>query len=124
MKKTIWLILWILALDFVFFALYFIPAFAQMFYSFAPWSPILVLIIFFLFGIVLLVSTMREKAIRGLFKRLLFFTALFSIAIPIGFAVLGALIPLIANIVFNIILAAFLMGLMGSMVFARKQRFA
>jgi hypothetical protein len=121
MKKLIWSIFWILVLDFtVLLVNSTIPAAAQ-------WSnkymfiAILVFALFLLLGIALLILTLTGK-IGGLLKKFLILTACAPIAIPIGFVVLDAAPPLIANIIYWAIVTAFLAGAVGSIVLARRQR--
>ena len=120
MKKLIWPIFWLLVLDFmVLLVNATIPAAAQ-------WSnnymfiAILVFALFFLLGIALLLLTLKGK-VGGLLKKFLILTASAPIAIPIGFVVLEAVPPLIANIIFWAIVTAFLVGAVGSIVLARRQ---
>ena len=119
-RSPIWVVFWILVLDFlVLLVNATIPAAAQ-------WSnnymflAILVFALFLLLGIALLLLTLTGK-VGGLLKKFLILTASAPIAIPIGFVVLEAVPPLIANIVFWAIVIAFLVGAVGSIVLARRQ---
>jgi hypothetical protein len=119
-RSPIWVVFWILVLDFmVLLVNATIPAAAQ-------WSnnymfiAILVFALFLLLGIALLVLTLTGK-VGGLLKKFLILTASASIAIPVGFVVLEAVPPLIANIIFWAIVIAFLVGAVGSIVLARRQ---
>lgn len=119
-RSPIWVVFWILVLDFmVLLVNSTIPAAAQ-------WSnnymflAILVFALFLLLGIALLLLTLTGK-VGGLLKKFLILTASAPIAIPIGFVVLEAVPPLIANIVFWAIVIAFLVGAVGSIVLARRQ---
>jgi hypothetical protein len=119
-RSPIWVVFWILVLDFmVLLVNATIPAAAQ-------WSnkymfiAILVFALFLLLGIALLLLTLTGK-VGGLLKKFLILTASAPIAIPIGFVVLEAVPPVIANIVFWAIVIAFLVGVVGSIVLARRQ---
>ena len=119
-RSPIWVVFWILVLDFmVLLVNSTIPAAAQ-------WSnnymflAILVFALFLLLGIALLLLTLTGK-VGGLLKKFLILTASAPIAIPIGFVVLEAVPPLIANIIFWAIVIAFLVGVVGSIVLARRQ---
>jgi phosphoglycerol transferase MdoB-like AlkP superfamily enzyme len=107
--------------DFVVCALEFIPAVAQWSNTFVVFLPLVVFALFLLLGIALLVLTVRGK-VAGLLRKFLILTGAASIVIPVSFAVLEALPPQIANIIFYIILMAFLVGVVGSIVLARRQR--
>ena len=91
----------------------------------AQWSnnymflAILVFALSLLLGIALLLLTLTGK-VGGLLKKFLILTASAPIAIPVGFVVLEAVPPLIANIIFWAIVLAFLAGVVGSIVLARK----
>ncbi len=121
-NKLLWSIFWVLVLDFmVLLANATIPAVAQ-------WSnnymfiAILVFALFLFLGIALLVLTLTGK-VGGLLKKFLLLTACAPIAIPVGFVVLDAAPPLIANIIFWAIVAAFLVGVIGSItLFAKSKR--
>ncbi len=120
MKKLIWSVFGILVLDFmVLLVNSTIPAAAQ-------WSnnymflPILVFALFLLLGIALLVLTLIGK-VGGLLKKFLLLTACAPIAIPVGFVVLDAAPPLIANIIFWAIMTAFLVGAVGSIILGVKK---
>ena len=119
-RTSIWVVFWILVLDFmVLLVNATIPAAAQ-------WSnnymfiAVLVFALFLLLGIALLLLTLTGK-VGGLLKKFLILTASASIAIPIGFVVLEVIPPLIANIIFWAVMAAFLVGVVGSIVQARRQ---
>jgi hypothetical protein len=122
MNKLIWSVFWILVLDFVVLLVNAtIPAAAQ-------WSnnymflAIIVFALFLLLGIAMLLLILTGKEMGGLLKKFMILTACAPIAIPIGFVVLEALPPLIANIIFWAIVTAFLVGVVGSIVLARRQR--
>jgi len=121
MKKLIWPIFWVLVGDFVVCAMEFIPAVAQWSNTFVVFLPLVVFALFLLLGIALLVLTVRGK-VAGLLRKFLILTGAASIVIPVSFAVLEALPPQVANIIFYIILMAFLVGVVGSIVLARRQR--
>ena len=121
MKRLIWPIFWVLVADFmVLLVNSTIPAAAQ-------WSnnymflAILVFALFLLLGIALLLLTLTGK-VGGLLKKFLILTASAPIAITIGFVVLEAAPPLIANIIFWAIVIAFLVGTVGGIVVAHRQR--
>ena len=92
----------------------------------AQWSnnymflAILVFALFLLLGMALLLLTLTGK-VGGLLRRFLILTASAPIAIPIGFVALEAVPPLIGNIIFWAIVTAFLVGVVGSIVLARRQ---
>ena len=120
-RASIWVVFWILVLDFmVLLVNSTIPAAAQ-------WSnkymfiAILVFTLLLLLGITLLLLILTGKKVGGLLKKFLILTASAPIAIPIGFVVLEAVPPLIANIIFWAIVTAFLVGVVGSIVLARRQ---
>ena len=119
-RAPIWVVFWILVLDFmVLLVNATIPAAAQ-------WSnkymfiATLVFALFLLLGIGLLILTLTGK-VSGLLKKFLILTASAPIAITIGFVVLEAVPPLIGNIIFWAIGIAFLAGVVGSIVLARRQ---
>ena len=119
-RSPIWAVFWILVLDsMVLLVNATIPAAAQ-------WSnnymfiAILVFALLLLLGIALLLLTLTGK-VGGLLKKFLLLTASASIAIPIGFVVLEVIPPLIANIIFWAVMIAFLVGVVGSIVQARRQ---
>lgn len=120
-RSPIWVVFWLLVLDFmVLLVNATIPAAAQwsnqyMFIAF------LVFALFLLLGIVLLILTLTGK-VGGWLKKFLIMTASAPIAIPIGFVVLEALPPLIANIIFWAIAMVFPVGVIGSIILARRQR--
>jgi hypothetical protein len=118
-EKLIWSIFGVLVLDFmVLLVNSTIPAAAQ-------WSnnymfiAILVFALFFFLGIALLVLALKWK-VEGLPRNFLILTGAAPIAITIGFVVLEAVPPLIANIVFWAIVIAFLVGVVGSIVLSIK----
>ena len=121
-RASIWVVFWILVLDFmVLLVNSTIPAAAQ-------WSnnymflAILVFALFLLLGIALLLLILTGKGMGGLLRKFLILTACAPIAIPIGFVVLDAAPPLIANIIFWAIVTAFLVGVVGSIVLGYRQR--
>jgi hypothetical protein len=120
MKKAIWPVFWALVGDFLLLAVNFIPAVGQWTLTFMPFLPFLVFALFLFLGIALLVLTLKGMA-AGLLKKFLILTAVAPIAIPIGFVFLEALPETIANLIFYLILLAFLTGIIGSIVLARRQ---
>ena len=121
-KKLIWSVFWALVGDFIVLAMNCsIPAVAQWSLTFGVFIPILVFALFFLLGIALLVLTLKSK-IAGMLRKFLILTGTIPIAIPINFVLLEA-IPseTIANCIFYAILLAFLIGVIGSIVLARRQ---
>ncbi len=120
-NKALWLVFWALVGDFVVLAVNFIPAVAKWSYTFGIFLPILVGVLFFALGIALLVLTLKGK-VAGLLRKFLILTGAIPVAIPISFVLLEA-IPseTIANCIFYAILLAFLTGLIGSIVLARRQ---
>ena len=119
-RASIWVVFWILVLDFmVLLVNSTIPAAAQWSnkYMFIATS---VLALFLLLGIALLLLTLMGR-VGGLLKKSLILTASASIAILIGFIVLEAVPPVIANIIFWAIVIASLVGVVGSIVLARRQ---
>ncbi len=119
-RTRIWVVFWILVLDFaVLLVNATIPAAAQ-------WSnkymfiATLVFALFLLLGIALLILTLTGK-VSGLLKKFLILTASAPIAILIGFVVLEAVPPMIGNIIFWAIGIAFLVGVVGSIILARRQ---
>jgi len=116
-EKLIWSIFWILVLNFVFFAIDFIPAVAEWPFKFGP----LCFALFLLLGIPLLILTIRGKVV-GLLRKFLLLTASASFAIPVSYTVLNMVFsPQIVNIIDYIIQIAFLVGVVGSIVLARRQ---
>ncbi len=120
-RSPIWVVFWILVLDFMILLVNStIPAAAQ-------WSnhymfiAILVFALFLLLGITLLLLILTGKEVGGLLKKFLILTASAPIAIPIGFVALEAVPPLMGNIIFWAIVTAFLVGVVGSIVLARRQ---
>jgi hypothetical protein len=118
-NKLLWSIFGVLVLDFMF-----LLANATILVV-AQWSnnymflAVLAFALFLLLGIALLVLALKWK-VEGLPRNFLILTASASIAITIGFVVLGAVPPLIANMIFWAIVAAFLAGAVGSIVFSIK----
>jgi hypothetical protein len=121
--KLIWSIFWVLVLDFVVLAMEFIPAVARWSYTLGVFLPLSVFALFLLLGIALLVLTLIGKP-DVLPREFSILMASAAIAIPVGFVVLQALPPQMANIIFYIILAAFLVGVVGSIVFFDKSKLA
>ena len=119
MKKAIWAVFWALVGDFVLLAVNFIPAVGQWTLTYTAFLPLLVGVLFFALGIALLVLTLKGMA-AGWLRTFLIMTGAAPIAIPIGFVFLEALPETIANIIFYLILLAFL-GIIGSIVLARRQ---
>jgi hypothetical protein len=119
-KKAIWPVFWALVGDFVVLALNFIPAVARWSYTFGTFLPLLVFALFLFLGIALLVLTLKGK-VAGLLRTFLILTGAIPIAIPISFVLLKALPETIANCIFYAMLLAFLAGVIGSIVLARRQ---
>ena len=119
MTKAIWAVFWALVADFAVLAVHFIPAVGQWGLTHMAFLPLLVGVLFFVLGIALLVLTLKSK-MAGLLKTFLIMTGAAPIAIPIGFVFLEALPETIANIIFYLILLAFL-GIIGSIVLSRRQ---
>ena len=122
-RASIWVVFWILVLDFmVLLVNSTIPATAQWSNNHMPmFLPILVFALFLLLGIALLLLILTGKEVGGLLRKFLILTACAPMAIPVGFVVLDAAPPLIANIIFWAIVTAFLVGAVGSIVLARRQ---
>ena len=120
MKKAIWLVFWALVADFLVLAVNFIPAVGKWSLTFVAFLPLLVGVLFFALGIALLVLTLKSK-MTGLLKTFLLMTGAAPIAIPIGFVFLEAVPETIANLIFYVVLLAFLTGIIGSIVLARRQ---
>lgn len=120
MKKAIWPVFWALVGDFLVLAVNFIPAVGQWTLTYMAFLPLVVFALFLFLGIALLVLTLKGMA-AGLLKKFLILTAAAPIAIPIGFVFLEALPETIANLIFYLILLAFLTGIIGSIVLARRQ---
>jgi hypothetical protein len=120
MKKLILPVFWALVGDFVVLVMNFIPAVARWFYTFGAFIPLLVFTLFLFLGIALLVLTLKGK-VAGLLRTFLILTGAAPIAIPISFALLQAVPETIANCIFYAILLAFLTGVIGSIVLARRQ---
>jgi len=120
MKKAIWPVFWALVGDFLVLAVNFIPAVGKWSLTLGVFIPILVFALFLFLGIALLVLTLKGMA-AGLLKTFLILTAAAPIAIPISFVLLEALPETIANCIFYAMLLAFLAGVIGSIVLARKQ---
>jgi hypothetical protein len=118
--KLIWSIFGVLVLDFMF-----LLANATILVV-AQWSnnymflAVLAFALFLFLGIALLVLALKGK-LAGLLKKFLVLTASASIAITIGFVVLEVVPPLIADMIFWAIVAAFLAGVVGSIVFSIKK---
>lgn len=120
MKKLIWPIFWVLVGDFVVLVVNFIPAIAKWSLTFGVFIPLLVFALLLFLGIELLVLTLKGK-VTGLLRNFLILTGAASIAIPISFVLLEAVPQTIANCIFCAILLAFLVGVVGSIVLARRQ---
>jgi hypothetical protein len=120
MKKAIWPVFWALVGDFVVLAINFIPAVGKWSLTYLAFLPLLVGVLFFVLGIALLVLTLKVMA-AGLLKTFLIITGAAPIAIPIGFVFLEAVPETIANLILYLILLAFLAGIIGSIVLARRQ---
>jgi hypothetical protein len=120
MKKAIWPVFWALVGDFAVLAVHFIPAVGQWGLTHMAFLPLLVGVLFFALGIALLVLTLKSK-MTGLLKAFLIMTGAAPIAIPIGFVFLEAVPETIANLILFVILLAFLAGIIGSIVLARRQ---
>lgn len=120
MNKAIWAVFWALVADFLVLAVHFIPAVGQWGLTHMAFLPLVVGVLFFALGIALLVLTLRSK-MAGLLKTFLIMTGAAPIAIPIGFVFLEALPETMANIIFYLILLAFLAGIIGSIILGRRQ---
>jgi hypothetical protein len=120
MKKVIWAVFWALVADFVVLAVHFIPAVGQWGLTHMAFLPLVVGILFFGLGIALLVLTLRSK-MAGLLKTFLIMTGAAPVAIPIGFVLLDAAPEMLAGIFSCVVLLAFLAGITGSIVLARRQ---
>jgi len=120
MKKAIWPVFWALVADFLVLAVNFIPAVGQWTLTYMAFLPLLVGVLFFVLGIALLVLTLKGK-VTGWLKAFLIMTGAAPIAIPIGFVFLEAVPETIANLILYAILLAFLTGIVGSIVIARRQ---
>jgi hypothetical protein len=120
MKKAIWAVFWALVGDFLLLAVNFIPAVGQWTLTYMAFLPLLVFALFLFLGIALLVLTLKGMA-AGLLKTFLILTGAAPIAIPIGFVFLEGVPETIANIIFYFIMLAFLAGIIGSIVLARRQ---
>ncbi len=120
MKKAIWPVFWALVGDFIVLAVNFIPAVGKWSLTFVAFLPLLVGVLFFALGIALLVLTLKSK-MTGLLKTFLLMTGAAPIAIPIGFVFLEAVPETIANCILYVVLLAFLTGIIGSIVLARRQ---
>jgi len=120
MKKAIWPVFWALVSDFLVLAVNFIPAVGKWTLTYMAFLPLLVGVLFFVLGIALLVLTLKGMA-AGLLKTFLLMTGAAPIAIPIGFVFLEAVPETIANCILYVILLAFLTGIIGSIVLARRQ---
>lgn len=120
MKKAIWPVFWALVGDFLILAVNFIPAVGKWTLTFMAFLPLLVGVLFFALGIALLVLTLKAK-VAGLLRKFLIMTGAAPIAIPIGFVFLEAVPETIANCILYVVLLAFLTGIIGSIVLARRQ---
>ena len=119
MKKAIWAVFWALVADFVVLAVNFIPAVGQCSLIYMAFLPLLVFALFLFLGIALLVLTLKGMA-AGLLRTFLIITGAAPIAIPIGFVFLEAVPETIANLIFYVVLLAFLTGIIGSIVLVRR----
>jgi len=120
MKKAIWAVFWALGGDFLVLAVNFIPAVGKWSLTYMAFLPLLVGVLFFALGIALLVLTLKSK-MAGLLKAFLIMTGAAPIAIPIVFVLLDAGPETLSGIIFCVILLAFLTGIIGSIVMARRQ---
>jgi hypothetical protein len=120
MKKAIWVVFWALVGDFVVLAVNFIPAVGQWSLTYMAFLPLVVGVLFFALGIALLVLTLKNK-MAGLLKTFLIMTGAAPIAIPIGFVFLETVPEMISTCILCVILLAFLTGIIGSIVLARRQ---
>ncbi len=120
-RTLLWVVFWILVLDFIFLLVNStIPAAADwsnhyMFLAFLAFA------LFLILGIALLILTLTGK-VGGMLGKFLILTASAAVAIPVGFVVLEVVPPLIANIVYWAIVIAFLAGVAGSIISARRER--
>jgi len=121
MGKLIWSIFWILVGDFLFFAINLIPAVAQWSNNFGSFLPLSVFALLLILGVALLLSTLTGR-VTGLFRKYLILTASAGVAIPIGFVALEPVPALISDIIFYIIMMAFLAGAVGTIVLAVKRK--
>ncbi len=120
MTKATWAVFWALVADFLVLAVHFIPAMGQWGLTHMAFLPFVVGVLFFFLGIALLVLTLMGK-VTGWLKTFLIITGAAPIAIPIGFVFLEALPETMANIIFFVILLAFLAGIIGSIILGRRQ---
>lgn len=120
MKKAIWPVFWALVGDFVILAANFIPGVGQWTLAYMAFLPFVVFVLFFVLGIALLVLTLKVMA-AGWLKTFLILTGAAPIAIPIGFVFLEAVPETVANLILYVILLAFLTGIIGSILLARRQ---
>ena len=122
--KLIWLIFWLLVVDFMVCGLGFIPAVARLMRG-AGFA--LVFALFILLGIALIVLTVRGKVAGLLGKSLILtgaapvaFVIIFGLAETIGSIIPGAL--QIWNYVLYVIMAVFPIGVVGTIVLAIKSK--
>jgi hypothetical protein len=120
MKKAIWAVFWALVGDFLLLALNFIPAVGEWTLTFMAFLPFVVFVLFLCLGIALLVLTLKGME-ASLLRNFLILTAAAPIAITIGFVFLELLPETMANLIFYVVLLAFLAGIIGSIVLARRQ---
>jgi hypothetical protein len=120
MKKTIWGVFWALVADFLVLVVHFIPAVGQWGLTHMAFLPLLVGVLFFALGIALLVLTLRSK-MAGLLKTFLIMTGAAPVAIPVGFVFLELVPETVANLIMFVVLLAFLTGIIGSIVLARRR---
>ncbi len=122
--KLIWSIFWLLVVDFMVCVLGFIPAVARLMMG-AGFA--LVFALFILLGIALIVLTVRGK-VAGLLGKSLILTGAVPVAVVIIFVlgeIIGSIIPgarQIGNYVLYVIMAVFLVGVVGSIVLAIKNK--
>ncbi len=128
--KLIWSIFWLLVVDFMVCVLGFIPAVARLIGAgFA-----LVFALFILLGIALIVLTVRGK-VAGLLGKSLILTGAAPVAVVIFFVlgeIIGSIIPgarqnrfgnyNAVDLVLFVIMAVFLVGVVGSIVLAIKNK--
>jgi len=120
MKKAIWPVFWALVGDFLVLAVHFIPAVGQWGLTHMAFLPLVVGVLFFFLGIALLVLTLRGT-MAGWLRTFLILTGAAPVAIPIAFVFLELVPETMANLIFYVILLAFLAGIVGSIVLARRQ---
>ena len=128
--KLMWSVFWLLVVDFMVCLLGFIPAVARLMMGAGF---LLVFALFILLGIALIVLTVRGK-VAGLLGKSLILTGAAPVAVVIIFVlaeIIGSIIPgalqnrfgnyNAVDLVLFVIMAVFLVGVVGSIVLARRQ---